>query len=136
MKPLAHKYISILIKFCIIPISFCGDKIQFKWFSVRTFVHIIFNFVLTLTFSMIQWYLDPNFVDKVSDISGSTIGKINMTLWSGTFFFSLLFPMILAKGFDNANSHLLTNERLCWPKKFWKVLLGLYNIFINKLSVS
>ena len=134
MKLLASKYISFLIKFCIFPISFYGDKIQFKWFSLRTFAHIVINFVLTLIFSMIQLYLDPNFVDKVSDISGSTIGKINMTLWTVTFWFSLSFPMLLAKGFDNAKSHLLTNERLFWPKKFWKVLLGLY-IFMNNESV-
>ena len=124
MKLLASKFISFLMKFCIIPVSFHGDKIQFKWFSWRTLVHIIFNFVVTIIISMIQYYLDPNVTDKVSNISGSAIARINMILWSVTYMFSLLFPIMLAKGFHNAESDLLTNERLCWPDKFWKVLIG------------
>ena len=126
MKLLASKFISFLMKFCIIPVSFRGDKILFKWFSWRTLVHIIFNFVLTIIISIIQWSLDPNVMDKVSNISGSAIAKINMILWIGTYMFSLSFPMMLAKGFHNAKSDLLTNERLHWPEKFWKVLIGLY----------
>ena len=77
-----------------------------------------------MTLSMIQWYLDPNLVDKIGNISGSTIGKINMVLWSVAFLFSLTFPIILAKGFDNVESDLLTSEKLCWPEKFWKMLIG------------
>ena len=131
MKLLASKYVSYLVKLCIIPVSFNEDEIQFKWFSWKTLVHIIFNFVLTITFSMIQWCLDPNLVNKVGRTGGenTTIGKINMILWSGTFMFSLLFPIILAKGLNNANADLIRNERMCWPKKFWKVLIGL-NIFL------
>ena len=126
MKLLASKYVAFLVKFCIIPVSFNEDKIQFKWISWKTCVHIIFNFVLTITFSMIHWHLDPNLVDKVGRSSGenTAIGKINMILWSFTFMFSLLFPIILAKGLDNANADLIMNERLCWPKKFWRVLIG------------
>ena len=124
MKLLASKFISFLIKFCIIPISFQEDKIQFKLLSWRTLVHIKFNFVVTIIISSIQWHLDPNVMNKDSNISGSAIEKINMILWSGTYMFSLLFPMMLAKGFHNAESDLLTNTRMCWPEKFWKVLIG------------
>ena len=136
MKTLASKFISFLIKFCIIPISFQEDKIQFKLLSWRTMVHIIFNFVVTIIISIMQWSLDPNVMDKVSNVSGSAIAKINMILWIGTYMFSLSFPMMLAKGFHKVKSDLLTNERLHWPEKFWKVLIGLFLFLIEKCLIS
>ena len=81
-----------------------------------------------MTFFVIQWYLDRNTIDKIGNISNSTttVARISMLLWSGTFMISLIFPLILARGFDNARAGLLNNKNMLWPDHFWKILLGLY----------
>ena len=81
-----------------------------------------------MTFFVIQWYLDRNTIDKIGNISKSTttVARISMLLWSGTFMISLTFPLILARGFDKARAGLLNNKSMLWPDHFWKILLGLY----------
>ena len=116
-----------LIKSCFLPISIDDEKIIFKVFSWKTFIHsIIFFGYNTTAFLIVSFFtsfnLDPqNYFTK----NGSYAINFSLSLMGWSTMFSVIMPLIICHGLQELPSALILRKDLKVPPKGYKNILGI-----------
>ena len=119
-------FIIFLIKSCCLPISIENEKIIFKVFSWKTFIHCCVSFgYMTVCFALPLTSTSVT-VENIYFAYSKTSFAINLslTLVGLSNMSGLLIPLIISDGLTTLNATFITNKNLRIPPKAYRIVLG------------
>ena len=112
------KFMNLLIKFGIFPITFDGDIVQVKMMSLKTFFHFIILNGLTL-FSQITSLQD------FSLSTATTIDWITIIIIQSCTLVVTNIPLVISFGLNNLDKKVIQNNSFQWPKQGWEIIIAM-----------
>ena len=127
-------FVLFLIKYCLLPISTNDDKIIFKVFSWKTFIHCFISFGYLTLASVLILIVTSNEQDLENDYTdgGSSAKNFCFTWMEWSRMISLLFPLVISYGLTSLNSALIMKRDLRIPPMGYINIIGI----INKIGVN
>ena len=112
------RFLNILIKFGVFPVTIENDKIQSKIFSLKTILHLIFVNGIAI-FCVVSTISDYQFQFQ------STSQWISVLVVQPSCVLFMNLSLVIALGLDNVDKTLVTNPSLQWPKQGLRMLFGM-----------
>ena len=127
-------FVLFLIKYCLLPITTNDDKIIFKVFSWKTFIHCFISFGYLTLASVLILIVTSNEQDLENDYTegGSSAKNFSFTWMEWSRMISLLFPLVISYGLKSLNSALIMRRDLRIPPMGYINIIGI----INKIGVN
>ena len=117
-------FILFLIKYCFLPISIENDKVIFKVFSWKTFIHCCGSFGYMILFLALSFILTSVNPEKFYKVDSSFAINFSLTLIGLSNMSGLLIPLIISDGLTSLNATFITHKNLRVPTKGYRIIIG------------
>lgn len=120
-------FVLFLIRSCFLPLSINDEKIIFKVFSWKTFVHCFIYFgYLILAYIIISIFTSIDYnPDNYFPKGGSYAINFSLTVMGCSTMMSVIMPLIISHGLTTLTSDLILRKDLKVPPNGYKNILGI-----------
>ena len=122
---MTSKFIQLLIKSCLLPISLNLEKnvVKFSFWSKPTMIHLLFYWAPNILAFILYWYT-ANISETLSNFyENSSFAEKFSSFGVCLIFFKVYLILPLAKQLNSFPSHLIITEQMRFPKYgIWNIL--------------
>ena len=129
-KTKTAKLVHFFVKICFLPITYKEENIDFKFWSWRSLVFLLYTYVPNLTiFLVVHYYTGSSFM-----ISNPNTLVIIISVAGNICTYSYnLMPLIIASGLKGLDKKVIT-ENHNWPKEGYKMLVASLSLVLGNIA--